>query len=392
MQTEQYFWSKANGWNFNEEGLAHAAQLVLVFGNRHELVHPAQYKTIRERYPNAEVVLASTAGEILQTEVKQGGLVLTAVSFQKSQVHTSSVQVAGSAESYTAGRQLIEQLPLQGLVHVLVLSDGQLVNGSDLVKGLNDALPAGVQATGGLAGDDLYFEETVVGLNNPPAPGHLVAIGFYGNSLQVGWGSGGGWDSFGPDRIITRSSGNVLYELDGKPALDLYIKYLGPRAAELPASALLFPLSLRMANGEDSVVRTVLHINEREQSMIFAGDVTQGARIRLMKANFDRLVDGAILAADQTMHTLQQTPPELAILISCVGRRAVLGQRIEEELEEVQQVFGTSSCLTGFYSYGELSPLQGELSPLQGEISPLYQKASTELHNQTLTITALREL
>lgn len=378
MKTEQYYWSKTSGWNFPETGLAQEAHLVLVFGNRHVLVQAEHYRTIRQRYPNAQIAMASTAGEIQKTEAKEGGIGLTAIFFQKSQVHTAAVNVSGSAESYTAGRQLVEQLPKEALVHVLVLSDGQLVNGSELAKGINEALPPGVHATGGLAGDDLYFEETVVGLNATPVPGNLVAIGFYGHSLQVGWGSGGGWDPFGPDRTVTRSSGNVLYELDGKPALDLYKRYLGPRAYDLPASALFFPLNLRLPSGDQSVVRTVLKINEQEQSMIFAGDVTQGARIRLMKANYDRLVDGAMQAALQTLLAMESTPPELAILISCVGRKAVLSQRIEEELEEVQEVFGTTSCLTGFYSYGELSPV--------------HKTASTELHNQTLTITALREL
>ena len=378
MQTEQFSWDKTRGWNFGQKSLGNKALLVLVFGYRQEIIDTRHYTSIRERYPNAQIVMTSTAGEIHQTEVEEGKMVLTAVSFDKSYIHTSVVSIKSSAESYAAGRLLVEQLPAQDLVHVLVLSDGQMVNGSELVKGLNDALPVGVHATGGLAGDYLDFNETVVGLNSPPEPGKLVAIGFYGQQLLVGWGCGGGWDSFGPDRIITRSKGNLLYELDGKPALDLYKKYLGPRANELPGSAMLFPLSLRIPNGSESLVRTVLHIDEKEHTMLFAGDVPEGCRIRLMRANYDRLVDGAIQAADQTMRLLKNKEPELAILISCVGRRAVLGQRVEEELEEVQEVFGTSTCLTGFYSYGELSPVP--------------KTAFTELHNQTMTITALREL
>ena len=378
MRIEQFGWNKATGWSFAQGGLGSEAVLVLVFGYRQEIIHKEHYATIRQHYPNAQIIMTSTAGEIKQTEVEEGKIVLTAVSFDKSFIRTSLVSVKSSAESYSAGRKLVEQLPAEDLVHVLVLSDGQMVNGSELVKGLNDALPVGVHATGGLAGDYLDFNETVVGLNNPPEPGQLVSIGFYGQHLQVGWGCGGGWDSFGPDRTITRSKGNLLYELDGKPALDLYKKYLGPRASELPGSAILFPLSLRLPNGSESLVRTVLHIDEHEQTMLFAGDVPEGSRIRLMRANYDRLVDGAIQAADHAMLHLKNQQPELAILISCVGRRAVLGQRVEEELEEVQEVFGTSACLTGFYSYGELSPVP--------------KTAFTELHNQTMTITALREL
>ena len=103
-----------------------------------------------------------------------------------------------------------------------------------------------------------------------------------------------GWDPFGPERLITRSEGNVLYELDGKSALDLYKRYLGEHSQELPASGLRFPLSLRIPGADTRLVRTILAVDEPHQSMRFAGDVPQGAYAQLMKANFDRLIDGAI--------------------------------------------------------------------------------------------------
>ena len=187
----------------------------------------------------------------------------------------------------------------------------------------------------------------------------------------------GGWDPFVPERKITRSSGNVLHELDGQSALALYKKYLGPQAAELPASGLLFPLSLRVREDETGIVRTILGINEEEQSITFAGDVPEGAYVRLMKANFDRLIDGASQAAQASYTTIGASSPDLAILISCVGRKLVLKQRIEEEVESVREILGDRTVLTGFYSYGEISPF-----------SP---SATCELHNQTMTITTFSE-
>lgn len=188
----------------------------------------------------------------------------------------------------------------------------------------------------------------------------------------------GGWDPFGPERIITRSQGNVLYELDGQSALGLYKKYLGEHARELPASGLLFPLSLRTQAGATPVVRTILSVDEATQSLTFAGDVPVGAYARLMKANFDRLIDGATGAATAGGRALGGTATELAILISCVGRKLVLKQRIEEEVEGVRDVLGAGAVLTGFYSYGE--------------ISPFTPGAKCELHNQTMTITTLAEI
>jgi hypothetical protein len=208
-------------------------------------------------------------------------------------------------------------------------------------------------------------------------PGRVAAVGLYGNHLAVGFGSLGGWDPFGPERLVTRSRGNVLYELDGRSALDLYKEYLGEHARGLPATGLLFPLSLRSATRETPVVRTILSVDEQASSLTFAGDVPEGAYARLMKANFDRLIDGASGAAEACRLTLPETRAELALLISCVGRKLVLRQRIEEEVEGVREVLGPGPALTGFYSYGE--------------ISPFTPGARCDLHNQTMTITAFAE-
>lgn len=96
-----------------------------------------------------------------------------------------------------------------------------------------------------------------------------------------------------------------------------------------------------------------------------------------MKANFDRLIDGAVGAAKTSLDILGG-PPEFAILISCVGRKLILQQRVEEELEGIRDVFGQQTVTTGFYSYGE--------------ISPAIPGAVCELHNQTMTITAFSEV
>jgi hypothetical protein len=262
-------------------------------------------------------------------------------------------------------------------VHVFVLSDGLKVNGSDLVNGLSRHLPGNVSITGGLSGDGECFKETLVLWDEPPEVGTVAALGFYGTNLKVGYGSLGGWDPFGPERLITRSRDNVLYELDGKSALDLYKQYLGEHAKDLPATGLLFPLSLRAQMGETAVVRTILSINEEEKSMTFAGDVPQGAYARLMKANFDRLIDGSVGAAKTCYEAIGCQSPDLAILISCVGRKLVLKQRVEEEIEGVRDVLGDRTVLTGFYSYGEISPFS--------------VSGKCELHNQTMTITTLSE-
>ncbi|MFT6936226.1 MAG: hypothetical protein ACJA1N_000521, partial [Saprospiraceae bacterium] len=216
------------------------------------------------------------------------------------------------------------------------------------------------------------------GYNQNPTVGNIVTVGLYGDSYYIGYGSVGGWDSFGPKRLVTKSDANVLYELDGQSALELYKRYLGDKAKELPGSALLFPLSIQLEENSKSLVRTILSIDEDSQSMIFAGDIPEGATVRLMKANFDKLIDGAFEAAESGYKVWNGTPPDLAILISCVGRKLVLDQRIEEEIESVHEVIGEAIPTIGFYSYGEISPFAGYLN--------------CELHNQTMTITLIGEV
>ncbi|MBL0207608.1 MAG: FIST C-terminal domain-containing protein [Propionivibrio sp.] len=353
------------------------ARLVLFFGGRDLLDDPAVFQHLRERHPKAILMGCSTAGEICGTQVSDSTLIATAIHFEHTRLQLVSTTVNEAGHSRMAGRQLAESLERSGLAHVFVLSDGLHVNGTELVAGLSEGLPENVALTGGLSGDGANFGRTLVCADEAAAECRVAALGLYGDRLRVGFGSLGGWDPFGPERLITRSSGNVLYELDGESALALYKRYLGEHGSGLPATGLLFPLALRVAEHSTPVVRTILAVNEAEQSLTFAGDVPQGARVRLMKANFERLIDGATGAA-KISQDLSGLSAQLAILISCVGRRLVLKQRVEEEVEGVRDVLGKNAVLAGFYSYGE--------------ISPHTPSAKCELHNQTMTITTFNEI
>jgi hypothetical protein len=378
MQIEQTRWTDDKGWSPAFPGaLGEKAQLVLLFGSPACLRKTSWQADIVKAYPQAHRIGCSTAGEICGTEVTDESLVATAIAFEHTQLNGVSIQVSDANGSYHAGEMLAKSLPGEALVHVMVFSDGQNVNGSELVAGLTAHLPPGVTLTGGLAGDGDRFQETLVLWDGPPESNRIAVLGFYGNRIKVGFGSLGGWDPFGPERLVTRSQSNILYELDGQPALALYKKYLGEYAKDLPASGLLFPLSLKTAANE-SVVRTILGVNEAENSLTFAGDMPTGFHARFMKANFDRLIDGAVGAAQTSYEAIGGTSPELALLISCVGRKLVLKQRIEEEVEGVREVLGQGTVLAGFYSYGE--------------ISPFTPSAKCELHNQTMTITTLSEM
>ena len=378
MRIEQSRWTASDGWwTPSPRVLGDAAQLVLLFSAGALLKQRTRYEEVAAAYPKAKIFGCSTAGEIQGAEVFDDTLAVTAVEFESSQVRLASVEIEAMDRSFAAGAELARKLDPCGLVHAFVLTDGLMVNGSEVVRGLTQGLPETVAITGGLSGDGSRFEETFVIAGEPARRNTIAIIGFYGRQLRVAYGCGGGWDSFGPERRITRAEGSVLYELDGKSALVLYKRYLGGLANDLPSSALQFPLSIRFEERDRALVRTVLAVDEQAQSMTFAGDLPVGSTARFMMANIDRLIDGAAGAASTALSSSRGTASELAILVSCVGRRLVLKQRIEEELEGARDILGDQAILTGFYSYGEISPF-----------SP---GSTCCLHNQTMAVTTISE-
>jgi hypothetical protein len=374
VQTLQY--SESTGFSAPIAHLDSARTLVLVFASPEFDTNVAPLEAIAAAHPNSVVVGCSTAGEIVGTRLTDHSLSIAIVRFDRTDLALATADVRQSEDSYAAACSIARQLARPDLRGILVLSDGLNINGSELARGFRAALPSDVTVTGGLAGDGSRFARTWVLSRGRTGERFVVAVGFYGHHVQIGHGSQGGWDIFGPERLVTRAQNNVLYELDGKPALELYKRYLGDRASALPAAALLFPLALRTSDtDQDPIVRTVLAVDEADQSMTFAGDLPEGSRARLMHANLDRLVQGASHAASGGARTA--TENSLAIAISCVGRRLVLGERTEEEIEATLDALPAGSHQVGFYSYGELCPHNGA--------------SCCELHNQTMTITTISE-
>jgi hypothetical protein len=378
VQIEQVYRAANSGWRPQTPGQACAdAQLALVFGSR-ALLQPAILDEIQRAYPGAFITGCSTAGEICGDDVFDETIVVTAIRLDKGTCAGVSVDLAEVTSSEAAGELLAGRIPNRDVLrHVVAFSDGLEVNGTALLKGMTKVLLPHVVVTDGLAADGAQFKSTAVVVKGTARSGVVVAVGFYGAGLHIGYGSLGGWDPFGPERLVTRARANVLFELDGQPALALYKRYLGEEARDLPGSGLRFPLSIRTTESDRGVVRTILGVSEADGSITFAGDVPEGAYARLMRANFDRLIDGAAGAAQVSTGALDGHRAECALLISCVGRKIVLQQRVEEEIEGVRDVVGRGATLAGFYSYGELGPFE--------------PAARCELHNETMTVTTFSE-
>lgn len=358
-----------------------AANLVLVFSSVKRFNEGKLQSTLKQRYPTAQIIGCTTSGEISPNGVFDDSIQITAIQWQKVIQRVAQSKSSNMQDSFETAVNLAKQLKADTLRTVLVLSDGLNVNGSELISGFQSVL-GDVPIIGGLAGDGGAFVKTLQLFNDTISDHMVIAVGLYGDSLVTASGALGGWRPYGPPRKVTKSDKNVVYELDGKPALSLYQMYIGAAFSKgLPGSGLKFPLAV-IEDGKRDVerIRTLLAIDPKENSLTFAGNVEEGITVRLCQTNHDRLVEGAGAAANLVLDGLdaQKTnQPGLALCVSCVGRKGVMAEQVVDEVKLVQQILGAQTTVTGFYSYGEIAPRPNTTDSV--------------LHNQTMTIAYLSE-
>ena len=358
-----------------------AANLVLVFSSVKRFNEGKLQGTLKKRYPTAQIVGCTTSGEISADGVFDDSVQITAIQWQKVIQRVAQSKSSNMQDSFETAVNLAKQLKADELRTVLVISDGLNINGSELISGFQSVL-GDTPIIGGLAGDGGAFVKTLQLFNDTISDHMVIAVGLYGDSLVTSSGALGGWRPYGPPRKVTRSEKNVVYELDGKPALSLYQMYIGAAFSKgLPGSGLKFPLAvIEEGKREVEKIRTLLAIDPKENSLTFAGNVEEGETVRLCQTNHDRLVEGAGSAANLVLDGLdaaKTNQPGLALCVSCVGRKGVMAEQVVDEVKLVQQILGPQTSVTGFYSYGEIAPRPNTTDSV--------------LHNQTMTIGYLSE-
>jgi hypothetical protein len=349
--------------------------LVLLFSTYNAKTVQKPLDEINAAFKNSFIIGSSTSGNILMDELKEDSLVMAVLQFSTTKLQLSTKKITATKQSFIIGQEIAQDLNAADLQALFILSDGLNINGSQLTEGLSSVLPPKIKTSGALGGDNEEFLSTWIVVNGKAVEHYVSAIGFYGEDIHFGYASKDGLDKFGVQRVVTRSKDNILYELDGKPALELYKQYLGDKAKDLPASGLYFPISIENEDYKE-VIRTILAVNHEENSITFAGDVPQGSYVTFMKANHDRIIDAATEAASELLLEDYNGEALLNIAVSCVGRKLTLKQRVEEELEATLDILPKETLQIGLYSYGEISPTN--------------QKCC-ELHNQTMTLTTIWE-
>ncbi len=324
------------------------------------------------------IVGCTTYGEISGTGFSSGSAVLGGIATDRIDFHIASAKRL-SFNTEAAGRELAGKLP-DSVRYVQVFSDGLTGNGSAILRGMSSRLGENVIICGGAAADSDRFLRTWQFYGPELLSDAVVAIGFSGD-FKIGLGVQSGWSPIGIARHVTRSSGHVLYELDGQPALDVYKRFFGKHVEKLPMVGIEYPLCLLdrsdpLENPDYSIIlRASVSVNPQEGSVSFSGEIPEGSMVRLTCGDPKSTLEAAERAARMALLDLGDCDPALVFFFSCMARRIVLGRRIQEEAERVRGQIGIEVPLLGFYTYGEFCPTK--------------RGGPNLIHNETATISVL---
>ncbi|MGQ9920319.1 MAG: FIST signal transduction protein [Desulfobacca sp.] len=338
---------------------------------------PAFLQGVTEALGTQQLIGCTTDGEIscqgfTTNTAVLGGIVTDQITFSLA----GAMGLEGRAEQ--AGVELAQSLPPETR-YLQLFSDGLKGNGCAILRGIMRVLGTDLPITGGTAGDYGRFHRTWQFLGNRLLTDAAVAIGFAGD-FGVGTGVRSGWSPIGLAKKVTRSAGNILYELGGQPALEVYERFLGKHAAKLPAVGVEYPLGLtgnldKCADDEYLLLRATMSVNRQDGSITFAGEIPEGAQVRLTCGDITSVLQAAEEAANMALVGLEGRVPALIFFYSCMARKIILGRRTKEEIQIVREIIGQDLPVLGFYTYGEFCPLR--------------QGGCSYLHNETVTVSVI---
>jgi len=378
MKTEKFHYSRESGWdNFPDHSWDSDQTLLMIHFSTFFEDFAKPLNQLRAAFPKSCWIGCSTSGHFLDDAIDDDGVVVVVAKFETTRLRQASARFSEGADIRAIGQSLAQDLWREDLRGLMVMAEGLLLNGSELIEGLAVVIPAKVPVFGGLAGDGGRFQNTLVISGKVPTAKTVTAVGFYGEDFTIRVATSGGWDWIGPDRLITGAEGNKLLTLDNRPALSLYKQYLGDLSDDLPTSGIRFPLGIHSSETQQcETLRMIRSIDEQEGSITLCGNVAEGSFARLMHANRERLIQAAADATDMLLQSTDHDGGGLAFIATCIGRRMILGSDAVEEINVARQGLPKRHALIGFYTYGEIAPL-----------------ANNELafHNQTFTIGLLQE-
>jgi hypothetical protein len=332
----------------------------------------------------------TTGGEISTEAISDDSIVIMAIHSNKIKFATALGKNISKNE-LNAGKQLatnlLNQIPKKLAKTLIMVPDGLAGNGTEIIKGAQSILGEYFEIVGGSLGDKSDFKKTYQYYNGKvyenSVPGLLL-----GGNIKTATGIRSGWESIGNKMKVTKSESNIVYELDNEPALDFYEKVLGPvRSKKLPGIALEYPFGMidekAMINGKEMYfqLRAPLSIDKNKKSITFAAAIPEGKYVTITTASRNSIIGGSASASKQAKETFKGKKIDLMLIFDCIGRKLVLGKRTQEEITAVQNTLGKNIPMIGFFTYGEIGPIDKRVKELQ----------STRYHNQTTIVFLMGE-
>lgn len=342
---------------------------------------------VRSVAPKALLVGCSTAGEIASNgPVKESSVTIMLLKSDTVKFFGGvGENIAGGPRA--AGKKAADEVKKAAqaeLTAFMMLPDVLVGNGADIVRGVLDSLGEHFPVVGGAAGDDFKFKKTYQYLNDKVYSGAVIGLGFVGD-LKIGIGVKHGWVPIGIPRVVTKSNGSIVHELDGKPAIQVYDEYFGEEAKDLRNEmlaklAITYPLGMKVEGSDEMLIRDPLTVDEKG-SITCAAEIPEGSEIQLMVGSREEAVKVAKEAAQKAVDQLEGTPPKAVIIFNCIARNKLFGDRSGEEINAIKEAVGDGVPMVGFYTYGEQAPLGGEVRNIN--------KCNPAFHNETVVICVL---
>jgi hypothetical protein len=312
---------------------------------------------IRSHYARSPILTFAGTAPMHAGHLHPGELTFAATTFARATLSSASAPLRNISDSCNAGKFLGLQLAKPGLRAVILTSTTSIINADALIEGLYAEL-----------GSTTLFGALAPTPHISPAHTNehatVSAVGLFGDSLRIGTGVRLGLEPFGPPRHINISNGTIITQIDGRPALEVYKRLLGPKAAQLPGAALLFPLVIKVPGG--LLTRAVTQIDESTGSIHTTAPIPQGTYVHLARAEFDSLINASSEAAWEAAQGTDDLTGVgssggsrgacLGLTLACSGRHLLLGQRADEEASAAMLALPRGSAHLGCYTGAVIAP------------------------------------
>ncbi|MCK5332388.1 FIST C-terminal domain-containing protein [Candidatus Parcubacteria bacterium] len=366
------------------EGLKNPKLLIVFSSSGYD--QQEMLSAIREVSGDIPLIGCSSSGEIIGSGPLSKSVAIMAIESDSMNcvvAEGESIKPNPKEAGIKMANKLVEQTEGASIDSVIMLIDVLTGNGADAVRGVNSVLGKDTLIVGGAAGDDFSFKETFVYLNDKVLPSSIVGAGFYGDNIMT-VGVRHGWVPIGNPMKVTKSQGAIIEEIDGKPALSIYEDYFGEEEAKslkneaLAKMALTYPLGMTTADNDELLLRAPISADDNG-AITCAAEVPEGSEVRLMIGSKDEAIAAAKEAAKNALENLNGKKPAGVIVFNCIARQKLFSRHAKDEIDAIKEVLGKDIPVIGFYTYGEIAPINGKNDII------------CRFHNETAVITVIGE-